>query len=146
MRTDATSEIELTLFTVGDILCAVENDRVREISGLRPITKVHHAPAHVRGVVNLRGQIMTIVDLGMRLGLGPVPEERGARILVVRSGGEDVGILVDGIEDVTKAAQSEMEPPPSNVQGVSGTYLKAILKQKQDLACVIDMEKILRLD
>lgn len=144
MSTEATSDnIELTVFTVGDILCAVENDKVREISGLRSITPVHHAPSHVRGVVNLRGQIMTIIDLGVRLGIGPVPDDRRSRILVVRSGEEDIGLLVDGIEDVKTVSASDMEAPPSNVQGVSGAFLKAILKEKDDLACIVDMEKIL---
>lgn len=140
------AQIELTVFTVGDILCAVENDRVREISGLRAITPVHHAPEHVRGVVNLRGQIMTIIDLGVRLGIGAVPEDRNSRILVVRSGEEDIGLLVDGIEDVKTVSASDMEPPPSNVQGLSGAFLKAILKEKDDLACIVDMEKILHID
>ncbi|HNY32246.1 MAG TPA: chemotaxis protein CheW [Fibrobacteria bacterium] len=150
MSADATTnlpvQVELTVFTVGDILCAVDNGRVREISGLRAITPVHHAPSHVRGVVNLRGQIMTIIDLGVRLGIGAVPEDRHSRILVVRSGEEDIGLLVDGIEDVKTVSASEMEPPPSNVQGVSGSFLRAILKEKDELACVVDLDKILRLE
>ena len=73
--------LELTVFTVGDLLCAVENSEVREISGLRHVTPVHHAAPHVRGVVNLRGQIMTVMDLGVRLGIGPVPDDRKSRSL-----------------------------------------------------------------
>lgn len=136
-------EIELTVFVVGDLLCAVENSRMREISGMRPITRVHHAPAHARGVVNLRGQIMTVLDLGARLGIGPVPDDRKARILVIHSGEEDIGLLVDSVEDVMNAPLREMEPPPSNVRGVSGSFFRSVLKNKDDLISILDLERIL---
>ncbi len=141
--TNAFETMELTVFSIGDLLCAVENTKVREISGLRAFTNVHHAAAHVRGVVNLRGQIMTVLDLGIRFGMGPVPEDRKARILVVHSGEEDVGLLVDGVEDVMSAPLSDMEPPPSNIGGVSGTYFRAILKHRDDLISLVDLERIL---
>lgn len=137
------NNLELTVFSVGELLCALENSSVREISGLRSITKVHHAAPQVRGVVNLRGQIMTVLDLGVRFGIGPVPEDRKARILVVRSGEEDMGLLVDGVDDVMNAPQTDLEPPPSNIGGVSGGYFRAILKSRDDLICVLDLERIL---
>ncbi len=134
---------ELTVFTVGELLCALENHAVREISGMRAITTVHHAPPHVRGVVNLCGQIMTVLDLGVRFGIGPVPEDRKSRILVVRTGEEDVGLIVDGVEDVMNASNADLEPPPSNIGGVSGGFFRAILKNKDDLVSLLDLEKIL---
>lgn len=135
--------LELTVFSIGDLLCALENAKVREISGLRSFTKVHHAAPHVRGVVNLRGQIMTVLDLGIRFGIGPVPEDRKARILVVHTGEEDMGLLVDGVEDVMTAPLSDMEPPPSNIGGVSGAYFRAILKNRDDLVSLVDLDRIL---
>ena len=135
--------LELTIFSIGNLLCALENAKVREISGLRSFTKVHHAAAHVRGVVNLRGQIMTVLDLGIRFGLGAVPEDRKARILVVHSGVEDIGLLVDGVEDVMTAPLSDMEPPPSNIGGVSGAFFRAILKGREDLISLVDLDRIL---
>jgi len=135
--------LELTVFTVGDLLCALENGLVREISILRPVTPVHHAAPHVRGVVNLRGQIMTVIDLGVRLGIGPVPPDKKARILVIRSGEEDVGLLVDGVEDVMAASSRDVEPPPSNVRGVSGTFFRAILKSQDDLISIVDLDRLL---
>ncbi|HQF54986.1 MAG TPA: chemotaxis protein CheW [Fibrobacteria bacterium] len=138
-----TDNLELTVFSVGDLLCALPNSSVREISGLRSITKVHHAAPQVRGVVNLRGQIMTVLDLGIRFGIGPVPEDRKARILVVRSGEEDIGLLVDGVDDVMNAPRTDLEPPPSNVGGISGSYFRAILKNRDDLVCLLDLDRIL---
>jgi len=146
---DATSQrasaetLELTIFAVGDLLCALENLRVREISGLRPVTPVYHAPPHVRGVVNLRGQIMTVIDLGVRFGIGPVPTDRKTRILVVPAGDEDVGLIVDSVEDVMNADPSDLEPPPSNLGTVSGHFFRAILKSSEDLIAIVDLDKLL---
>jgi purine-binding chemotaxis protein CheW len=138
--------LELTVFTVGDLLCAVENSEVREISGLRHVTPVHHAAPHVRGVVNLRGQIMTVMDLGVRLGIGPVPDDRKSRILVVCTGEEDVGLLVDGVEDVLSAPSRDVENPPSNVRGVSGAFFRSILKNGEDLISIMDLQRVLAED
>ena len=146
MATDsntATEPLELTVFSVGELFCALDNASVREISGMRPVTVVHHAPGHVRGVVNLRGQIMTVLDLGVRFGIGAVPDDRKARILVVRAGSEDVGLIVDSVEDVLNADERDLEPPPSNLGGVSGTFFRAILKQKDDLVGIVDMDRLL---
>jgi len=140
---NAEASLELTVFTVGDLLCAVENSEVREISGMRPVTPVHHAAAHVRGAVNLRGQIMTVMDLGVRLGIGPVPDDGRSRILVVCTGDEDVGLLVDGVEDVISAHSRDVENPPSNVRGVSGAFFRAILKNGEDLISIMDLGRVL---
>lgn len=136
-------ELELTVFAIGDLLCAVENLRIHEISGMRPVTPVHHAPPHVRGVVNLRGQIMTVIDLGVRFGIGPVPDDRKARILVVPSGGEDVGLIVDGVEDVLTADEADLEATPSNIGGVSGHFFRNILKSREDLIAIVDLDRLL---
>lgn len=136
-------ELELTVFAIGDLLCAVENLRIHEISGMRPVTPVHHAPPHVRGVVNLRGQIMSVIDLGVRFGIGPVPDDRKARILVVPSGGEDVGLIVDGVEDVLTADEADLEATPSNIGGVSGHFFRNILKSRDDLIAIVDLDRLL---
>ncbi|MCB9496636.1 MAG: purine-binding chemotaxis protein CheW [Fibrobacteria bacterium] len=143
LQSTGTSEIELTVFTVGDLVCAMENLRVREISAMRPLTKVHHAPAAVRGVVNLRGQIMTVIDLGERFGTGEVPIDRRTRILVVPWGEEDVGLVVDSVEDVMAARVSEIEPTPSNISGVSGKFFRGILKSENDLVAIVDVDALL---
>jgi purine-binding chemotaxis protein CheW len=140
---NASTNLELTVFSVGNLLCALENLRVREISAMRPLTRVYHAPPHVRGVVNLRGQIMTVIDLGVRFGIGAVPLERKTRILVVPSGEEDVGLIVDSVEDVMNADADEVEPTPSNIGAVSGHFFRGILKSADDLIGLVDLDRLL---
>jgi len=140
------SQLELTSFLVGDLLCGIENSRIREISNIRTITPVHHAPAEVSGVVNLRGQIMTVIDMGVRFGRGKASQTRQTRILVVNDGHEDVGLMVDAVEDVVSASMEELEHPPSNVAGVSGHLFQSILKVQEDLIAIVNMERLLKIN
>jgi purine-binding chemotaxis protein CheW len=139
------SQMELTSFLVGDLLCGIENSRIREISNIRNITPVHHAPSEVSGVVNLRGQIMTVIDMGVRFGRSKISQTRQTRILVVNDGHEDVGLMVDVVEDVVAASIQELEQPPSNVAGVSGHLFQSILKVQEDLIAIIDMDRLLKI-
>lgn len=144
---DATSSgltLELTSFLVGDLLCGIENARIREISNIRTVTPVHHAPPEVCGVVNLRGQIMTVIDMGIRFGKGRVTPGRQTRILVVNDGQEDIGLMVDAVEDVVSAPREELEPPPSNVAGISGHLFRSILKVQDDLISIVDLDRLLK--
>jgi purine-binding chemotaxis protein CheW len=138
--------MELTSFFVGDLLCGIENARIREISNIRTITPVHHAPAEVSGVVNLRGQIMTVIDMGIRFGKGPVEMGRHTRILVVNDGQEDIGLMVDAVEDVVSASREELEQPPSNVAGTSGHLFQSILKIQDDLISIIELDRLLKIN
>jgi len=140
------STLELTSFLVGDLLCGIENSRIREISNIRTITPVHHAPPEVCGVVNLRGQIMTVIDMGLRFGRQPVQTSRQTRILVVNDGQEDIGLMVDAVEDVVSASREELEPPPSNVAGTSGHLFQSILKIQEDLISIIELDRLLKIN
>jgi purine-binding chemotaxis protein CheW len=137
-------QLELTSFLVGDLLCGIENSRIREISNIRILTPVHRAPPEVSGVVNLRGQIMTVIDMGVRFGREKVDVTRQTRILVVNDGQEDVGLMVDAVEDVVSASIEELEAPPSNVAGVSGHLFQSILKIKGDLISILDLDRLLK--
>ncbi|MEN9353080.1 MAG: hypothetical protein RL318_405 [Fibrobacterota bacterium] len=138
-------QLELTSFFVGDLLCGIENSRIREISNIRTITPVHHAPPEVCGVVNLRGQIMTVIDMGIRFGKEPVQVSRQTRILVVNDGQEDVGLMVDAVEDVVSASHEALESPPSNVSGTSGHLFQSILKIQDDLISIIELDRLLKI-
>ena len=144
MEASQSSQIELTSFLVGDLLCGLENSRIREISNIRTLTPVHHAPPEVCGVVNLRGQIMTVIDMGVRFGRSKIEITGQARILVVNDGTEDVGLMVDAVEDVVSASTEQLESPPSNVAGVSGHLFQSILKVKDDLISILELDRVLK--
>ncbi len=90
----------------------VDVRQVQEIRRMSEITSVPRAPEFIRGVINLRGRILPVLDLKRKLGLGEVEAGRATRIVVVRVGERLLGLLVDGASQVLKVAVSRIEPPP----------------------------------
>jgi purine-binding chemotaxis protein CheW len=97
----------------------------------------------VRGVLNLRGQLLTVIDLRCKLGLKPVAIDAQMRIMVVRREEGVVGLLVDQVEDIVEASAAEMEPPPANLGAVPGIFFSAIYKMDAELAAVLDLDQVL---
>lgn len=142
----ATGIQELTSFYVGNLMIALPIGLVEEINRPADITRVPHAPDCVRGVVNLRGEVVTIIDLRTVLGLGEVDLSTTTRNVVVNSQGERIGLLVDRVADVVKADVDEIEPPPANVQGVDGRFFTGVYKLESDLLVLLNVEATLRLE
>ncbi len=155
---------QFTTFKVGDQLFALEVIFVREINQQMEITPVQHAPEHVRGLINLRGQIITIFDLGARLGLEERTISQQSHNIILktddelaaarareerddlRSTPDPVGLLVDAIGDVIEADENEIDVPPANVGEISGEYLSGVVKLEGNLLVVLDPAEILKSD
>ena len=93
---------ELVLFSVGNLLCGLDIRQVQEINNRLEITSVHHAPPYVRGVVNLRGQLITVIDLRRKLGMAALETQVDMRIIVARGQDGTVGLLVDRVADIVE--------------------------------------------
>jgi len=109
--------VELATFFVGDALCGMDILKVQEINKLMQMTKVPQAPEYVLGILNLRGQIVTIIDLGKKLGLGETDLSQDPRNIIVNSAGGHVGLLVRRISDVVSADMEKREPAPAKGAG-----------------------------
>lgn len=133
---------EYAVFEVGEILCGVEIRSVREINRKLDITRVHLAPDSVRGVVNLRGQIVTVVDLRRKFDMPSRAFDGRMRIIVVRTDGEDIGLLVDSVSDIVPASAQRMEQPPPHVKHAIGKYISGVYKMDADLVALLDVERI----
>ena len=134
---------ELVLFSSGNLLCGLDIRQVQEINKNLEITRVRHAPPYVRGVLNLRGQLLTVIDLRRKLGLEMIAIDVDMRIIVAKGGEGIVGLLVDRVADIIEARVDEMEPPPSNIDAVPGSFFSAIYKMEMGLAAVLDLEQVL---
>ncbi|HEY9764715.1 MAG TPA: chemotaxis protein CheW [Chroococcales cyanobacterium] len=135
---------ELVILSIGELSCAIDIVHIQEINKHLDITTVHGASKTVRGVLNLRGQIVTVLDLRVKFGLESACIGEEMRIVIVRAGNENIGLLVDAVDDVVVAAKPDMEPPPSNVGGISGAYFTAIYKTENGLVALLDIEEILK--
>jgi purine-binding chemotaxis protein CheW len=138
--------VELATFYVGEALCGMDILKVQEINKLMNMTKVPQAPAYVTGILNLRGQIVTVIDLSKKLGLGDTDYNETARNIIVNSNNEYIGLLVSRIGDVVEADWVKVEAPPANIGGVQGGYFKGVFKTKDRLIGILDVQKVLSED
>jgi len=134
---------EIIIFSVGDLLCGLDISHAQEINRNLSITPVPQSHDYVRGVLNLRGQVITVIDLRVKLELEPVEILPSMRIIVVRTGTDAVGLLVDGVDDIVPVRERDLRPPPSNIGGVRGEFFSAVYKTDTDLAAIVDIEKVL---
>jgi purine-binding chemotaxis protein CheW len=136
--------VELATFYMGDALCGMDILKVQEINKLLEMTHVPQAPAYVKGIVNLRGQIVTVIDLGKKLGLSKTDLGLETRNIIVSSKNEYVGLLVDRIGDVERTDWDKIEPPPANIGGVQGRYFEGVFKKENSLIGILNVEEVLK--
>lgn len=135
--------VEMATFYVGEALCGMDILNVQEINKLMDMTTVPQAPEYVMGILNLRGQIVTIVDLGRKLKLGKTEVSDMSRNIIVNSKDEYIGLLVTRISDVVEVDRDKVEPPPANIGGVQGKFFKGVFKTRERLIGILDVGKVL---
>jgi len=135
--------VELATFYVGDALCGMDILNVQEINKLIEMTSVPQAPDYVMGIINLRGQIVTVIDLGKKLGLSAIELSESSRNIIVNSRNEHVGLLISQISDVVEADWSKVEQPPANIGGVQGVYFTGVYKTEDSLVGILDADRVL---
>jgi purine-binding chemotaxis protein CheW len=133
-------------FYLGDTLLGIDTLRVQEIIKVSDITSVHHGPECVLGVINLRGRIVTVLDLGRQLGFPFVDVSDESRIIIVDWDDEYVGLLVDAISDVITADRDSMMPAPSNVGEAQERFFQGVYRVDEGLIAILDVEEVLSLD
>lgn len=141
---------QVLTFTLGAESFGVEILRVQEIRGWSKITQIPEAPAHVLGVLNLRGSIVPIVDLRMRLGLERI-EYTPLTVIVVlsvqcASGRRDFGIVVDGVSDVTDLTEENLKPTPDLGSSVNTDYIRALAAVGDRMMMLLDVDRLLTTD
>jgi len=137
------TQLELATFYVGEALCGIDILNIQEINKQFDITSVPQSDNFVKGVLNLRGRIVTILDLGKKLGLSPVRQHKSNRNIIVNFEDEQIGLLVDKISDVIVTRIDELEAPPANLGGIQGSYFKHVVKTEKTLIGILDIEKVL---
>ncbi|MBN2062676.1 MAG: chemotaxis protein CheW [Deltaproteobacteria bacterium] len=136
--------IELATFFVGGARCGMDILRIQEINKHLEMTMVPQAPEYVKGILNLRGQIVTVIDLGKKLGLTRTKISNETRNIIVHSQNEYIGLLVDRIGDVERAKRDSVEPPPANIGGVQGKYFEGVYKTENSLIGIINVEEVFK--
>lgn len=134
---------QLVVFEVGDESFGIDISLVQEIIRLQSITEVPKAPMYVKGVINLRGKVIPIIDLRERFAFAMGEETKATRIVVVNVLGNTVGMIVDAVSEVLRLATNSIEPPSTIVESIGSQYLKGIGKLEDRLIILLDLDKLL---
>jgi purine-binding chemotaxis protein CheW len=139
-------ERQLVVFNLGQEEYGVDILQVQEIKRLTEITRVPNAPVFVEGVINLRGNVIPVIDLHKRFNLTAAEVTEESRIVIVNVKDITVGITVDAVSEVITLEETAFAPPPPLVAGIEASFIEAIGKLEERLLILLNMDRILGLD
>lgn len=143
MKSENGKEQELVAFRVGSQEFCVDIMSVREIRGWTPATAIPHAPKFVRGVINLRGAVLPIVDLAARLGL-PMVEPTARHVIIVSQVGDRIaGLLVDAVSDILSLDPILIQPTPDVASQIARSFVRGVVAMEGRMISIIALEAIL---
>ncbi len=134
----------VTGFRLGEAAFGIEARLVQEVVKVGDITPVHGAPPSIIGIRNLRGRIITVVDMAAHLGLGAVETTPDNRLLIMEQDGEIYGFLVDAVTDALFLEEDEIMAPPSSLDATLRDRLRGVWRQGDRLTAILDPEELFR--
>lgn len=139
------AEIQLVVFRLRDEEFGVDIKQVREIVRMMAITHLPEAPGFIEGVINLRGQVIAVIDLARQFELSAQKElPKSARIVVVEVKDQTIGMIVDEVPEVLRISTDSIEPTPEVIQTeIRQDYIKGVGKMEDRLLILVDLEKVL---
>jgi purine-binding chemotaxis protein CheW len=141
-----TAQQQFSTFFVDRLFFGVEVEKVQEVLRHQEMTRVPLAPPVVRGLINLRGQIVTALDLRRRLELSEAPPDQLPMNVVIRSADGPISLLVDDIGDVVEAGADTFEHPPDTLKQSARAMIRGVHKLNDRLMHVLDTEKVVNQD
>ena len=143
-RVDESGSLKMITFRLGSDRYGVSLSMVREIQRAGRITPVPTAPDFVSGVINLRGSILSVVDIRVFFNLPSVVMGEKTRILVVEDEGLIMGILVERVDEIVDVSMEGVKPPLSLDKGITEDYIQGIATHRGEMLIIIDLERILK--
>ena len=140
-----TTNLQLCSFQLADATFGLDTMLVQEIIKVPDITKVYLAPPEITGIINLRGKIVTIVDLAIKLDLPTKVEISNRRIIIVESQDEPFGLVVDHINDVISIDGEGVDAAPSNVRVAQSRFIAGVFRDSEQLIAILNLDEIITL-
>lgn len=125
---------------------AIEITKAKEIILVDGVTRVPQMPDFIEGVINLRGNVIPVIDLRKRFGLPIAKLDEQSRIVVTRMESKIIGLIVDSVSQVMKIPRNQIQPPPDTIANLAGEYLIGIAKEEHNMIMLLDIEKIMSAD
>lgn len=143
IEAEKTEDFMAVTFEIGDALIGIDASCVEEIVSIPRVTPVRGAGVAVLGIINLRGRILTLIDVSVVLGFNPTEPNEGSRVLVVRARGESLGVLVPLLSDVIEAERRELRIISGEIAGVDTGLFLGMFEKAGRVVALMDPEKAL---
>ena len=130
-------------FILGNEVYGIEILKAREIIGLMDITTVPQTPEYMKGVINLRGKVIPVIDLRLKFGMPEEEHTQETCVIVVEVNNTSIGIIVDSVSEVSDINGGEIEDAPSFGQGIDTSFIMALGKVKDKIIILLDIEAVL---
>jgi purine-binding chemotaxis protein CheW len=134
---------ELLTFTLGREEYGIDILKVQEIRGYDAVTTIANAPAFIKGVINLRGIIVPIVDMRIKFKLGSVTYDETTVVIILNIGKRVIGMVVDGVSDVTTLKPEEVKPAPEFGSSLDTQYLLGLGTVEERMIILVDIERLM---
>ena len=131
-------------FLLDSEIFGIEIQYVTEIIGLQEITNVPEVPNYVKGIINLRGKIIPLIDVRLKFSKESIPYDDRTCIIVIDVNGVSIGLIVDNVDEVLTIDDNNISAPPENKTGFENRYIKGIGKANNQVQLLLDCEKLLR--
>lgn len=132
-------------FSLGDEEYGIEILRVQEIKGYSAVTSIPNTPRYIKGVMNLRGTVVPVLDLRLKLGMPDAEYNRFTVVIMVTVGARVVGLVVDAVSDVFDVAAADVVPAPEMGAGVDTSFLTGMAKSEERLISLLAIDRIVGL-
>jgi len=136
--------LQLVGFVVGGERFAVDISDIHEINRYEHINRMPEMPGNVLGVIDLRGMVIPVIDLGSKLGIPGGEVNRDTRIIIVGCSGDKIGIIVDAVSEVLRVPDDSLEKPPSITQSISSEYIRGIIRNNGYITVVLDLARLFK--
>ena len=140
------SSKEFLTFVLGDETYALDIMTVKEIRGYEATTKIANAPDYIKGVINLRGDIVPIIDLRIKFGIGEATYNEWTIVIMLNVSDRIVGIVVDGVSDVMLLEDSDIKPAPEFGVAFDSRYLHGLAALEDSMVIIVDIEALISSD
>lgn len=137
------AEGEYLTFVLGEEEYGLEILKVQEIRGYDTVTQIANTPDFIKGVINLRGKIVPIVDLRIKFNLGKVEYDEFTVVIILNLGGRVVGIVVDGVSDVMALQEEQIREVPSLVTSIDTKYIMGLATVEEQMLILVDIERLM---
>jgi purine-binding chemotaxis protein CheW len=131
---------EFACFVLDEERYAVDILKVREVARYQTVSRLPRFPSFVEGVINLRGNIIPVVDMRKRFGLAPADPTKRTRIIIMSVIGKIIGVIVDEAREVVRVPMSEVKQPPKFVKDIESDYLSGVIEREKGLIFILDFD------